>query len=107
MYNGCYYCSFCLFKFVLLKKISTTYYLPAVRREFFICAIVNDRMNFNNHKLENIMKTNNNFKAMFVGILLIAATFSLMTSNTNGPTVFAQSSNNPRGVEYTVTISDL
>jgi len=64
-------------------------------------------MNFNNHKLENIMKTNNNFKAMFVGILLIAATFSLMTSNTNGPTVFAQSSNNPRGVEYTVTISDL
>jgi len=59
----------------------------------FICAIVNDHMDLNNsnHRIEHVMNTSNKFKALFMGLLIIAVTFSLMASNTNG-IVFAQDS---------------
>ena len=47
-------------------------------------------MNFNNHKISNFMNTNN-LKALFMGILLMAATFLVTNSIANGPTIaFAQ-----------------
>lgn len=47
-------------------------------------------MNFNNHKIRNFMNTNN-LKALFMGILLMAATFLVTNSIANGPTIaFAQ-----------------
>ncbi|MGN6709970.1 MAG: hypothetical protein ACTHKF_11580 [Candidatus Nitrosocosmicus sp.] len=62
-------------------------------------------MNLNNHKIPNFMNINK-FKSLFMGILLIAITFSLMVSNTNGPaTVFAQKA--PCQIPTTITISGL
>ena len=55
----------------------------------------------NNHKINNLMVNTNNNKAIFMGILIIAATFFMMASNTNG-IVFAQA---PPYVK--VTISNL
>ena len=43
----------------------------------------------NNYKVENFMNTNK-FKALFMGILIIATTFLVTSNNANGPTVFAQ-----------------
>src|SRR3954465_8325668 len=72
----------------------------------FICAIVNFPMNFNNNKIDNFMNTSNNFKALFIGILLIAATtFSLMGSNTIATESFAQSTNNVVGCAHVVTVT--
>jgi hypothetical protein len=74
----------------------------------FIDAIVIYCMNLNNnHKIENLMaKTTTNFKALFMGILLIvSATFSLLTSNTIATESFAQSTNNVVGCAHVVTVT--
>jgi len=57
-------------------------------------------LNNNNHRIEHAMNTSK-FHALFMGILIIAATFFMMASNTNG-IVFAQA---PPYVK--VTISNL
>ena len=63
-------------------------------------------MNFNNDKIDNFMNTSNNFKGLFIGILLIAATtFSLMGSNTIATESFAQSTNNVVGCAHAVTVT--
>src|SRR6476659_4800736 len=56
----------------------------------FIYAIVNCCMNINNHKINNGVNISNNSKAIIMGMLLLAATFSMMISNTIS-TAFAQS----------------
>jgi hypothetical protein len=47
-------------------------------------------VNINHHKIENGMNISNNSKAIIMCMLLLAATFSMMISNTIS-TAFAQS----------------
>jgi len=60
----------------------------------------------NNHKINNLMVNTNNNKAIFMGILIIAATFSLTTSNIIA-TAFAQgsSNNNVAGCAHTIKVT--
>ena len=52
------------------------------------------------------MNTSNNFKALFMGILLMAATFLVASSIANGPTIaFAQSGNDIVGCARTVEVT--
>ena len=46
--------------------------------------------NNNKHKIDSLMNTSNKFHALFMGMLLIATTFSLMTSNTIATAAFVQ-----------------
>ena len=72
----------------------------------FIYAIVNLHMNLNTNALVTgnfMLKVN--FKSIIMGILLLAATFSLLASNTIATESFAQSTNNVVGCAHEVTVT--
>jgi len=61
-------------------------------------------MNINNHKINNGVNISNNSKAIIMGMLLLAATFSMMISNTIS-TAFAQSGYPNVGCVQTMFVS--
>lgn len=69
-----------------------------------MCGIVNRCVNINHHKIENDMNISNNSKAIIMCMLLLAATFSMMISNTIS-TAFAQSGYPNVGCSQTMHVS--